>query len=250
MKIRQMLLEMDGAIGADSGVENVSAAETQTESGENTSAADSQPNNFEKAFAKRLSAKEAEWNKQREELEGKYKDYDRHAKASSYLLKSAGFSSMDELNEAIEMDELRERADKEGITPAMQKRLDELESKANKFDEWQKEQEQQKTVSEFEGKIKAFAQEKGVDHMELWQFMHDQKIGTMEAAFKAFKYEEAAAEREKIEKEAIEKYLASKKGPKAEGAGAPGATSFKPSGNMQTAEQRAIARIRAANQQM
>jgi hypothetical protein len=206
-------------MGADSGVDSVPAAEGQDAGGtgvEDNGAADQgQQSSFEKAFAKRLAAKEAEWTKQREELEGKYKDYDKHSKASEYLMKQAGFQSMDELYEAIELEGLRERAETQGISPEMQKRLDELEAKASKFDEWQQQQEQQRTASEFESSLKEFVKDKmigdkPVDHMELWQYMHENQIGKPEAAFKAMKADMLEKQLQDAEKAGMKKLLQAK----------------------------------------
>lgn len=202
----------------DTGVDNVSAAETHTEveTGDNTGAADQSPNNnIEKAFAKRLAAKEAEWNKKLEETTSKYKDYDRHSKASSFLMKQSGFQSMDELYEAIEREELRERAETQGISPEMQKRLDELEQKASKFDEFQQQQARFQETQQFENSLKEFLKdkmlgEKPVDHMDLWKFMEENQIGKPEAAFKAMKAEFLEKQLEEAQKEGMKKVLQAK----------------------------------------
>lgn len=236
----------------ESGVEDVPAAEEQVpethetpETGvEEQAAAEPKENNFEKAFAKRLSSEREKWEAERQAELEKYKDYDIAKKSMEYMMKTYNINDPLTLKEQIELHELQERADEQNVPPEVLKRIDELEQKAAKAEEYERLQEEQQRLSEFESKIKDFAKEKGVDHMELWNFMHENDIGNPEMALRAMQWEDIEAKRAEIEKEAVNKFLEAKGTmPTVEGKTQGGTPSTKPAQTMQDALSRAKQRL-------
>jgi hypothetical protein len=255
------LFEMEGAIGAESGVETAPVAEEQSQVNENTadesgveSKAAAEPekqNNFEKAFAKRLAAEREKWEKDQSE---KFKGFDDYKKAAEYLQKTSGISDMLTLREEIELSELRERAEEANVTPEMLKRIDQLEAKAAEADEMKAKAQQEREWQEFETSLKTFCDGKEidgkqVDHIELWKFMHENGVAKPEVAFKAMKAEILEAKLETAKTDAVNEYLKSKQAPKVEGTtGAAAQTELPPPSTWKEAEQRAMERLRAARQ--
>jgi hypothetical protein len=245
--------DMDGAIGADSGVEQVSAAETQqdesysSETGvESQVAAEPEKNGgFEKAFAKRLSSEREKWQR---EVEERYKDYDIAKKATEYLMRTSGIDDPMTLKEQLELADLQERADRENVPTEVIRRIDQLEAKAAKAEEYERIQEQQKFYSNFRSQLDAFIKDKGVDAEALEQFMIDNRVSDMNIAYRAMKFDEVSKDREKIEKEAVTRYLDSKKAPKAEGSGTPGYTAPSTPKTFEEARRNALEMMRSANQ--
>lgn len=254
-KVRQPLHEMDGAIGAESGVESVPAAEVPQDPGVDSQAvAEPKDNNFEKAFAKRLSAKEAEWQAKYQELEGKYKGHDDYKYVADYLQQVHGADIMT-LKERIEMERLQERSERENVPPEVLKRLDELESKAAEADrlkeeqeqrqrELQEEEERSKSFTEFKGKLDEFAKERGVDADDLYKFMVDNQTGNMEIALKAMKHDELQQKLADAEKTGMKKLLSAKAGiPTVATTNKTGSVTTPPAKNLAEARQRALARL-------
>lgn len=200
--------------------------------------------NFEKAFAKRLAAKEAEWEAKNAE---KYKDYDTHKELSEYLQQANNLDAMS-LKERIELERLQERADKENVSPETIKRIDQLEAKAAKAEEYEKLQEQQQFYQKFRTDLDKFAESKGIKADDLEQYMVEQQVNNMDIAYRAMKFEDTQGEKERIEKEAVQKYLESKKAPKAEGSGSAGYVAPSAPKTMAEARQNALEMLRAANQ--
>lgn len=209
-------------MGADPGVESAPAAEVQEQSGVDTqAAAEPKDNNFEKAFAKRLSAKEAEWQAKYQELEGKYKDYDDLKSVADYFRELNQAPDVLTLKEKIEMQRLTERAEQEQVPVEVLKRLQELEAKAAKGEELerkqqeeaqrrQQEEEHNKAYQEFRGKLDEFAKSKETDADKLYEYMVENQIGNMEAAFKAMRHDELEAKLAEAEKAGMNKLLKAK----------------------------------------
>lgn len=223
----------------DPGVESAPAAEVQeTEVTDSNPGVESQAaaepekqNNFEKAFAKRLADAQAKWeaDKQAElqKMQEQYKDYDVLKKATEYLQKTSGIQDLMSLKEQLELTELQERADRENVPPDVLKRIDELEVKAAKAEEYEKQQQEAQTIQQFESSLKTFCEGKEIDgkplsHQELWQYMHENEISKPESAFKAMKADILEAKLETAKQDAVKEYLESKKAPKVEGSGSPG----------------------------
>lgn len=239
------------------GVEVVPAAEVQTETpviepGVEKEVA-AEPNNYEKAFAKRLQAERDKWQKENED---KYKDYETNQKAAQFLQKRYNINDSQALREQIELADLQDRAEEHNITPEMQKRLDVLEQKAALADKYQQEQEQQQQYQTFRSNLDKFAAEKQANADELHQYMFDNGFPSekMELAYKTMQADKVLAEKEAFEaskeqfkKDTLKEYLDSKKAPKAEGKGAAGIVGQGPPGSWQAADARFKARIEAAN---
>jgi hypothetical protein len=242
----------------DTGVDSTPAAEepategeTSTESTESTETTEEtkepeKQNNFEKAFAKRLAAERQKWE---DETKSKFQNYDEYKTVAEFIQEQGQFKDILSAKEAVELERLQARAEKQNVSPEVQRRIEELESKAAKAEEYEKQQEQNKQFQEFRTKLDGFAKEKDVNPDDLHKFMYDNQIANMEVAYKAMKFEDAAAQREQIEKEAVKKYLESKKGPKVEAGGTAGVTNAEPAKSWAEARQRAAERFRAMNNQ-
>lgn len=255
----QMFAE-DG--GAASGVEGTFAAGEQSQGAESASTqtgdqgAAAEQGKGDVAFAKRLSAAQEKWNVEKEaeiqKIREEYKDHDTYRKATDYLQRTSGISDLLTLKEEIELADLQERADKEKVPPAVLKRIDELEAKAAKADEFEAKNSQEKAAAEFEQSLKTFVEGreidgKPVDHAELWKYMHENEIGKPEAALKAMKADILEAKLATAKEDTIKEYLNSKKGVKTEGAsGAAAQSTPNTGGGFKGAEARAIARIKAS----
>jgi hypothetical protein len=211
---------------SDAGVESVPAAEVQdtpSESGvEPTVAAEPEKsNNFEKAFAKRLAEKESAWKAERETLEAKYKDYDAYKSVAEYYREVEQAPDVLSLKERIELQRLEQEAYNRNLPVEELKRMQELEAKAAQADEYERflkefEQqqqqvaEQQKQLQEFRSTLEPFAQKNGVDPDALHNFMYENQIGSMEAALKAFKFDEMQQQLESAKKDGIKEFLTAK----------------------------------------
>lgn len=255
----------EGEIG--SGVEDTQVAAEQVEvpaieSGVDTEVAaePDKQNNFEKAFAKRLAAKEAEWQAERE----KYKDYETHKQISDYFQQINGADALS-LKEQIELAKLQDRAEQANVPVEVLKRIDELEQKAAKADELEQKQQQEQTTNSYFSTLDRFVADKGVTKEALNQFMIDNDIpynpNNMEKSFavalramKAEQYEtekqQFETQKEQFEKDAVKKYLESKKAPKAEGTGSAGMQGQGVAKSWKEASQRALARIQSASKQV
>lgn len=222
----------------ETGVDSVPAAEeqetqetevTESESGadEEVAAEPEKQNNFEKAFAKRLSAEREKWevDKQAElqKVQDQFKDYDVSKKAMEYLMKSNGINDAMSLKEQIELAELNERAENENVSPEVLKRIDELEAKSAKLDALEAEKEQTSQYQTFRTELDKFAKEHEVEPDQLHQFMFENQIGKMDVALRAMKSEENETKLKTAKEDAIKEYLESKKAPRVEGSGTAGA---------------------------
>lgn len=253
----------DGDVG-DTGVDVGSAAETQTggevtpsdttvtdtSTGEETNA-DAQ-NNFEKAFAKRLSAKQSEWEAQKnaeiQTYQEKLKDFDHYKRAADYLQKSADLPDLLSLSEQIELVELQDRAERENVPVDVLKRITQLEAKEQQWDAFQQKQAIEQEIKGFRTTLEAFAAEKGANPDELHNFMFHHQIANHDLAYKAMRAEQLEAQLGKQKEDVIKEYLDSKKAPRVEGSGVAmtqGVDTSKMSWD--ELDRHAAARLRAAN---
>lgn len=213
----------------DPGVEVVPAAEehvqdqvdTSSEPGEDPSvvAEPEKQNNYEKAFAKRLAAKEAEMEAKYAE---KYKDYDVLQKATAHLQRTTGISDLMTLKEELELADLQERAETQNLDVDTLKRIEQLEQKAARGDELEAKIQQEEQTKQFETSLKTFCEGKeidgkAVDHNELWKYMHDNQTSNVDMAFKAMKAEVLETKLATAKEDSIRDYLASKQAPRFEG---------------------------------
>jgi hypothetical protein len=251
------LYDVEGDIGTESGVDTTQVAAEQTETPVIESGAEkevaAEPNNYEKAFAKRLAAKEAEWEAKNAE---KYKDYDTFKKTTSYFQQRHGYTDLMAMNEDIELAELQARAEKENVPTEVLKRIDQLEAEAAEGKVLKEQQQQQQQYQTFRSNLEKFATEKQSSADELHQYMFENQFppDKMELAFKTMQADKVLAEKEAFEagkeqfkKDTIKEYFYSKKAPKAEGKGAAGVVGQGRAGSMQAADARFKARIEAAN---
>lgn len=213
----------------DPGVEFVPAAEeqgtdqveTHIESGEDLQAAaePEKQNNFEKAFAKRLAAKEAEIEAKYAE---KYKNYDVLQKATAHLQETTGISDLMTLNEELELAALQRRAEKQDLDVDTLKRIEQLEQKAAKGEELEAKLQQEQQWKEFETSLQTFCagkeiDGKTIDHKDLWNYMFENDIQKPDIAFKAMKADVLETKLATAKEDSIRDYLASKQAPRAEG---------------------------------
>jgi len=208
------------------GVEEVPAAEVQDTGVESQAAAEpDKQNNFEKAFAKRLAEKEAQWRAEKDaelsKFKEQYKDYDDLKSVADYFRELNQAPDIMSLKERIEMERLQERAEQQGISPELQRRLEELETKAAKAEELERQQqeeqrrsqeeaERQKAFTEFRSKLDEFAKGKGADADKLYEYMVENQIGNMDAAYKAMRHDELEAKIAEAEKAGMKKFLTAK----------------------------------------
>lgn len=253
------LFEMEGAIGAETGVDTapdagVQAPEgTQAEPSSQTgveSPVDAGQVKDEKDFAKAIRAKEDHLRKQLEaEYAEKYKNYDVSQKALEYLQRTSGISDTMNLKEQLELAELQERAERENLTVEELQRRQELEELKAWKSQVEQQQKEQTEIQQFEQSLKDFCKDKtiddkAVDHMELWKYMHENGVSKPETAFKAMRADELEKQLENAEKEGVKKFLAAKGSiPTVEGKTATGTVSPEKPKTFADAKSRAMQRL-------
>lgn len=233
--------------GEGAGVEDVSAAETQTEeSGVDTQAA-AEP----KAFAARLATERAKIER---EYADRYKDYDTHKQLSEYFQHMNSMDA-DSLRERVELERLQEQADEQQVPVEVILRLQELESKAAQAEELAREQQQaQWERSYWEGLNDYVKNLDGADAKEINQFLIDNGLQvnpeslskSFELAYKALQYDALQKQLAGAEQAGMKKLLAAKGSiPNIKGAGAQGQTLAKPATTFAEARARAMQRFGA-----
>ncbi len=172
---------------------------------------------FEKAFAKRLAAKEAELEAKFAE---KYKDYDTHKELSQYMQELNGVDALT-LKEQIELQRLQDRAEKEQVPPEVLKRLDELEERAKKGDELEQQQIKQQNDNLFWSHADKFVADKDVSKEDLNKFMIENDIFVdlsneesvnrkFELAYKAMQHDNLLQKLGSAEKDGMKKLIQAK----------------------------------------
>lgn len=251
------MLKLDLQLFAEeSGAEPAPAAEVQTETvevpesqtgAEPTAAAEPEKqNNFEKAFAKRLSAEREKWQA---EVQQKYGDYDDVKSVADYFREINQAPDILTLKEQVELAKLQERAEQQNVPTEVMKRIDELEAKAAKAEAYEQQQAETQERQQFEESLKTFCAEKGIDHNELWLYMYENGIANQEVAYNAMRAANLEQQLSSAKETAIKEYLASKSAPRVEGAGTPGITAVDTSKlDWKDVRSVALARIAATNQ--
>jgi hypothetical protein len=207
-----------------------------------------------KAFAKRLEERtqkalqeaRQQWE---QETSQKYGSFDQYQKATNFVMQQAGYNSFEDFQKAIEETELMERAQKSGVTPEYQQRLEQLEEKAKRADELEQQQEKEQTYRQFQSALNDFSKEKGLEPSELENFMVSHQIPNFEMAYRAMRYEQMESDLKNAKDVAVKEYLESKKASKVEGSGTPGIIKAAPPKNFAEARQRALARLNSADSQ-
>lgn len=244
------LFDMEGDIGSPSvegeadasGTENASVPDPNGVTVDDVTKQES----FSKRLKETLEKERKTWEAEQSE---KYKDYESFKKAAEYLQKTSGINDLMTLREEIELAELQERAEKENVSPEIQRRLEQLESKAAKVDQMEQQQQQQEEWNKFETSLKAFCEGKEidgkpVDHKELWNYMHENGTSKPEIAFKAMRHDALEKQVESAEKEGVKKFLQAKGSiPTVPGKTATGQTISGPPKTFAEARQRAMQRI-------
>ena len=205
-----------------------------------------------KAFARRLEertqkALQEERTKWEQEYSQKYANYDQYQQAADFFMSRTGYNSFEEMQQAIQEEQLNERAQQNGVNPEYQSRLEQLEERAKIADELEQERENQKIMEEFRSHLGEFSKDKGVEPEQLEQFMRENQIPNFEMAYRAMKYEQMENDLKNAKDVAVKEYLESKKAPKVEGSGTPGIIKDAPPKNFAEARQRALARLSAAD---
>lgn len=204
-----------------------------------------------KAFAKRLEERtqkalaeeRAKWE---QEVNQKYGNYNQYQQSMDYLMQRGGYSSFEEFQAAINEAQLAERAEKAGVDPEFQQRVESLEERARRADELEQQQQQEQMYSQFQSALKDFSQQKGVDPTELESFMMENQIANFDIAYRAWHYEQMQNDLQNAKDVAVKEYLQSKKAPKVEGAGTPGVIKDAPPKDFNESRQRALERLRSA----
>jgi len=205
-----------------------------------------------KAFAQRLSERtekalaeaRTQWEQEQQEKYGKFDAYEKNLLATA---KMSGFNTIEEFQEALAEAELQERAQKQGITPEMQQRLEALEQEAAKGRELQQQREQEESVRQFREYCKTFASENGVEADKLEEFMMTHQIPSFDIALKAMKADEWEQQLKDAKEIAVKEYLASKKAPKVEGSGNSGVVNQEPPKSWAESRSRALERLNSNN---
>ncbi|HDW3056246.1 TPA: MFS transporter [Bacillus cereus] len=205
------------------------------------------------AFAKRLrertqAALMEERQRWEQEVSERYGNYDTYDRAMNFFMKQAGYNDLDSMMQAIEQQDLLQRAEKFGVTPEIQQKLESLEAKAQRAEELEYQREQQQLSQRFTQALGQFAQEKGADAAALEQFMVEHNVPNFEVAYNAMRTQQLEEQLTSAKETAIQEYLQSKKAPKVEGSGATGVVSDEPTTDFQVARERALQRLRSANQ--
>ncbi|WP_144519922.1 OmpH family outer membrane protein [Bacillus thuringiensis] len=205
------------------------------------------------AFAKRLqertqAALMEERQRWEQEVSERYGNYDTYDRAMNFFMKQAGYNDIDSMMQAIEQQDLLQRAEKFGVTPEIQQKLEALEQKAQRAEELEYQREQQELSQRFTQALGQFAQEKGADAAALEQFMVEHNVPNFEVAYNAMRTQQLEDQMATAKETAIQEYLQSKKAPKVEGSGATGLVSDEPTTDFQVARERALQRLRSANQ--
>jgi hypothetical protein len=254
------LYDLEGAIGTESGVNDVPAAEVQSDVVETgvDNKVEAEPNNYEKAFAKRLTSEREKIEKElREKWETESAEkYKPATKAAQYLQKKYGITDETTLLKQLEEADLEEEAEREGLPASVIKERQEAARDREALKQYQTKEEQQQQYQTFRSNLEKFATEKQADANEIHQYMHDNQFPAdkVELAYKTMQSDKVLAEKaefdakkEEFKKNAVKEYLDSKKAPKAEGKGAAGIVGQGAPGSWQAADARFKARIEAAN---
>ena len=162
-------------------------------------------------------------------------------------MKQAGYNDLDSMMQAIEQQDLLQRAEKFGVTPEIQQKLEALEQKAQRAEELEYQREQQELSQRFTQALGQFAQEKGADAVALEQFMVEHNVLILKWLTTPCKLEEQLTSAKET---AIQEYLQSKKAPKVEGSGATGLYLMNLRRTFKWLAKRALQRLRLANQQI
>ncbi|AFU12941.1 hypothetical protein MC28_1519 [Bacillus thuringiensis MC28] len=207
------------------------------------------------AFAKRLqertqAALVEERQRWEQETSERYGNYDTYDRAMNFFMKQAGYNDLDSMMQAIEQQDLLQRAEKFGVTPEIQQKLENLEAKAQRAEELEYQREQQQLAQRFTQALGQFAQEKETDAAALEQFMVEHNVPNFEVAYNAMRAEQLEEQLTSAKETAIQEYLQSKKAPRVEGSGATGIVSDEPTTDFKVARERALQRLQAANQQI
>jgi hypothetical protein len=261
LTLNLQLFSDEGAV--DPGVDFVPAAEEpvtpqvepSSESGAIPEAAaePEKQNNFEKAFAKRLAAEREKWEK---DTADKYKDYDVLQKATAHLQKTSGISDLMTLKEQLELADLQERAERQNLDPETLQRIEQLEAKASRADEYEQKQQEEQVQASYFSALNDFVKDKGIESDKLNQFMIENEMTynpndmakSFNIAYKAMKADELEQKLATASEDAVKNYLASKQAPRAEGGnGAAGMQSVDTAKlSWKDVERRAAARLEAS----
>ncbi|EOQ01304.1 hypothetical protein IKC_06261, partial [Bacillus cereus VD184] len=92
------------------------------------------------AFAKRLqertqAALMEERGRWEQEAAERYGNYDQYNRAMNFFMQQSGHNDLDSMMQAIEQQDLLQRAEKFGVTPEIQQKLESLEAKAQRAEE-------------------------------------------------------------------------------------------------------------------
>ncbi|WP_144499649.1 MFS transporter, partial [Bacillus thuringiensis] len=171
------------------------------------------PENIEQsqAFAKRLqertqAALMEERQRWEQEVSERYGNYDKYDRAINFFQQQAGYNDLDSMMQAIEQQDLLQRAEKFGVTPEIQQKLESLEAKAQRAEELEYQREQHQLSQRFTQALGQFAQEKGADAAALEQFMVEQNVPNFEVAYNAMRAQQLEEQLTSAKETAIQEY--------------------------------------------
>ena len=120
------------------------------------------------AFAKRLqertqAALMEERQRWEQEVSERYGNYDTYDRAMNFFMKQAGYNDLNSMMQAIEQQDLLQRAEKFGVTPEIQQKLEALEQKAQTCRGTRVSARTTRIITTFYASIRAIRTRKGAD---------------------------------------------------------------------------------------
>ena len=102
-------------------------------------------------------------------------------------MKQAGYNDLNSMMQAIEQQDLLQRAEKFGVTPEIQQKLEALEQKAQPCRGTRVSARTTRIITTFYASIRQFAQEKELMPRLLEQFMVEHNVPNFEVAYNAMR---------------------------------------------------------------
>lgn len=187
-------MEMD--IGAEGGaIESPSVVAEVTPSGEGNAPTPTETAgdvSKQQSFAQRLAE---ERTKIEREYADKYKGYDDYKSVAEYFREQNQAQDILSLKERIELTKLQEQAERQNVPVEVLQRINQLEEKATRADQYEQQFQNQQLLQRFQRDIHEFVKDKeGADPKALEDFMLENHIGNIEIAYRAMRAEHLEAQ--------------------------------------------------------
>ncbi|WP_199926380.1 MFS transporter [Brevibacillus brevis] len=235
-------------------VESEEVAPSQTEAQETEPQEDGIEQH--RAFAKRLAERtekavaeeRAKWQAEQAPY---HQELQRYKTLSEQMMQFSGHSDLDSLQQALQQELLQAQAAQHQVPVEVMQRLNELERRAERADELEHKWQSQQALNTFYSDLDQFMQGKeDVTTESMIDYMVQTGLSNFDVAYKALRADLLEQKLATAQQDAVKQYLESKKAPLVEGAGsAPGVVADAPPKTWAESQQRALARLRAMNQQ-